>query len=304
MKTKRQHFIPRFYLRQFTNAKGKLQVYRRGADSYFSAAPEGVCAENYLYEVKHLGFAESGNPEPLHNYIENKLASEESYLAPLYDRLIGCCDRHDFATEEFNEGRLATCKIAANLMVRHPCLLEDDRLGARDLTKTFLADNELSEDEWRTLVSNFVGSDDIDVLSEAAIMQTLLLSEYPEVPSNRIYRAFANKKMMIIQAPVGISFITTSMPLVFVGIDEDAYDFRVAYMPLSSKYAAFFTVYERSASFVEASTEDVVRCNAAILTDNGFWDTAIAQTKESLKTAVREWRETIGVKQTDDGAPS
>jgi len=293
-KTKRQHFVPRFYLRHFTNTKGKLQAYRIDTDSYFVAAPEGVCAENYLYEVKRLGFDEvDGNPEFLHNYIESRLSDLESELAPQYNQLISCCERHDFESDAFDEGRLAACALATNLMVRHPRFLEDDRLDASKLTKTFLATNKLTEDVWRMVLKIAIGGDDPDALSEVAIMKALLFSEYPEVPSSRIYGAFTNKRITIVQAPVGMDFITTSMPFDFGGIDEDAYDFRVAYMPLSSKYAAFFTIYEHSSRFVEASMEEAVRCNTAILSHNSFWNTAMTGAKGSLEIAVRRWKELI-----------
>ncbi|MBP3866710.1 MAG: DUF4238 domain-containing protein [Eggerthellaceae bacterium] len=290
MTTKKQHFVPRFYLRHFTNTDGKLQVYRQGADAYFPTAPENICAENYLYEVRRLGFGEQdGNPERLHNYIENQLAGSESRLAQLYEQLIHCCEKHDFETDEYHEGRLTACVLAANLIVRHPHFLESDRLGASELTKTFLATNAITDREQWMLEQIGIG-DDLDMVSEIAIMQTLLLSGHPDVPFNRIYNAFADKRMTVIQAPVGMGFITTSMPLVLIGIDEDAYDFQVAYMPLSSKHAALFSTDEHVVEFGRASLDEVIQFNVALLT-NGFWDMAMSHAKGALEIPVRRWKE-------------
>ena len=287
--TKRQHYVPRFYLRYFTNPDGKLNVYRRDADAFFLSAPEGVCSENYLYEVRHLGFGEeNSSPEFLRNYIENQMAGAESRLAPLYEQLIACCDNHEFRAETFHEGRLAACILAANLIVRHPRLLEGDRMGASELTKTFLAANKLTDQELWMLEQIGIG-DDLDIVSEIAIMQTLLFSGHPDVPFTRIFNAFADKKATILQAPVGMSFITTSMPLDLIGIDEDAYNFRIAYMPLSSKYAVLFSSDDHAALFNKASFEETAQFNAALLA-NSFWDTAMAQAKGSLEIAVRRYK--------------
>ena len=50
-----QHYVPRFYLRSFTDDSGYLSVVRRDADGLkpvFRTRPENVCAENYPYEVR------------------------------------------------------------------------------------------------------------------------------------------------------------------------------------------------------------------------------------------------------------
>ena len=66
---KNQHYVPRFYLRSFTDESGHLGVVRRdagGLKPVFRTKPENVCAENYLYEVRRRqtlgedGFVEKG----------------------------------------------------------------------------------------------------------------------------------------------------------------------------------------------------------------------------------------------------
>lgn len=52
---KNQHYVPRFYLKSFTDDAGCLSAIRRDAGGLkpaFRSKPENVCAENYLYEVK------------------------------------------------------------------------------------------------------------------------------------------------------------------------------------------------------------------------------------------------------------
>ena len=52
---KNQHYVPRFYLRSFTDELGYLSVASRdagGLKPVNRTKPEIVCAENYLYEVR------------------------------------------------------------------------------------------------------------------------------------------------------------------------------------------------------------------------------------------------------------
>lgn len=290
MTTKKQHYVPRFYLRHFTNADGKLHAYRRDTDSVFSTRPEGVCAENYLYEVGIENNATIEEcPEFLRNCIEGQLADVESRLAPFYERLIELCEGKDFAGRDFANGRLAACYLASNLIVRHPFMLAMNRKDSSELTKTFLAEHTLADDE-RIALEKAGLENRLDEVSEVAIMQTLLFSGYPNVPFNRIYNAFADKRMAIFEAPVGMAFITTSLPLCFEGVNEDAYDFEVAYMPLSSKYSAVFTTDESVMQYSKVNIECVAQNNFALLAQTGLWDTAMAHTRGALEAAVLHWK--------------
>lgn len=52
---KNQHYIPRFYLKNFAASDSMLSVIRiengkRG--SVFRCKPDGICSEKYLHEVK------------------------------------------------------------------------------------------------------------------------------------------------------------------------------------------------------------------------------------------------------------
>ena len=91
---KSQHYVPRFYLRSFTNGSGYLNVVRRdagGLKPVFRTKPENVCVENYLYEVRRRealfedGFVEKG-------VIEDTLGKIENDLAPAYRSLLSYLD--------------------------------------------------------------------------------------------------------------------------------------------------------------------------------------------------------------------
>jgi hypothetical protein len=49
---RKHHYVPVFYQKQFTNAKGLLWVYDRRPQTYKELAPESVCFEKDLYALK------------------------------------------------------------------------------------------------------------------------------------------------------------------------------------------------------------------------------------------------------------
>lgn len=285
---KKQHFVPRFYLRHFTNTDGKLHAFNRETKELFLAAPENVCAQNNLYEVrmKKAG-SDGGGPSALANTIEVQLSGLEGRLAPLYEQLLSCCSSRVFKGEEYERGRHAACMLAANLIVRHPALLAADRAKNEEFAEEFLTEDKLSDQE-QQILEQLGLKKDATAVAEIAIMQTLLLSGNSATPFFRIFDAFADKAMTIFEAPVGAWFITTSMPLGFEGIEEDAYDFETAYLPLSSKYAAFFTSRGGGIPFREATLKEVTQCNSALVADSAIWKTALSCAKGPLELAIRD----------------
>ena len=52
---KNQHYIPRFYLKNFAASDSMLSVIRienGKPGSVFRCKPDGICSEKYLHEVK------------------------------------------------------------------------------------------------------------------------------------------------------------------------------------------------------------------------------------------------------------
>ena len=283
--------MPRFYLRHFTDKCGQLCVYRRSNNSFFRTSPENVCMENNLYEVGDGDTASTGKKAGfLANYIENQLSEAEGRLAPYIEQLLDCCQNHDFSGDAFHEGRLSACILAANLIVRHPHMLNNERSGTSELTNAFLSKHKLTEHE-RWMLDQIGVGDNFDEVSELSIMQTLMFSDNPNVPFNRIYNAFADKDMTILEAPVGMAFITSCLPLYFVDINEEAYDFDIAYMPLSSNYAALFSTNMVAPRYGRLSIDEVVSFNAELLACNDLWESAMAHANGTLKAAVQQWRE-------------
>ena len=150
---KNQHYVPRFYLRSFTDDPGYLSVVRRdagGLTRVFLSKPEYVCAENYLYEVRRrasggeVGFIEKG-------VIEDALGKIENELAPNYRSLLSYLDSGKLPKgEECVELISRLAFLLAFFIVRNPKWLNEVRgnAGARStelLSSGFFSDEDISQ---------------------------------------------------------------------------------------------------------------------------------------------------------------
>lgn len=78
-KVKNQHFVPRFYLKNFTDSNDKIFVYDKTTYKVFQTAVENVACENYFYDSVRL---ETEFKEK--QYLEKFYSSIESEFAPFY----------------------------------------------------------------------------------------------------------------------------------------------------------------------------------------------------------------------------
>lgn len=89
--TKRQHYLPQFYLDNFTNNNGKLWIYDRLNENIFSSSSRDIACEKYLYETRW----ENANPDlgdfVLPNQIEKKFAEQEGRYSKLLKRIVSTC---------------------------------------------------------------------------------------------------------------------------------------------------------------------------------------------------------------------
>lgn len=284
--TKKQHFVPQFYLCHFAGPGDVLHAYNRKADKFYDTNPGDACEKNYLYEVrKEISSAGSSDPFFLKNDIEHQLSVVEGNLSELYKQLVRCCENGVYSGKEFLDGRLAACFLAAHLLVRHPEYLSRERARASEISSIFLSTNQLTRFDHQILELIGLG-DNIDPLSEMAIMKTHLFSDDPSTPFNRLYNAFCDKRMTLFEAPALMRFVTTSYPFEFTNPDPDNYDFEAAYMPLSSKYAALFSVHTDTPQLRKLNEEGVKQINRRILSHNWTWDVVLSGAQYSLEAAV------------------
>jgi hypothetical protein len=80
---KLHHYVPRIYLRNFTNADGRLWVYDKQSGASFAVSPDKIAAEHGFNSVPKL-FEEAGDPLQ----VETAFAVMESDAAPVLARIL------------------------------------------------------------------------------------------------------------------------------------------------------------------------------------------------------------------------
>lgn len=290
--TRKQHWVPRFYLRHFADSSGQLHAYSRQKGSFFRTNCENLCSMRDLYEVEHAdATGDATDRFYAQNLIEVKLSENESQISVCYSGLLQCCKDAILEGDAFRQGRQAVCKLASNLIVRHPATMLANRNRAREDSSNLLEDVVLTEEE-KALLDWSGWNDDHEALAELSVSATLLFSEDSSVPANRISEAFLEKRFCILEAPIGSGFVTTSMPMFIIGPEDDSYDFDFAYMPLSSKYAALFTTDSSLESFYRLNVPHIELMNRLLLLNCRHWDVALSRKSDPLKHAVCDWVKT------------
>lgn len=104
----RQHYVPQFYLRNFTNSKGKLSVYDSSRDNNYITSPAKECHEEYFYDLDTDIFKMlSDSKENYEELVDDKIRilNEEvsaillNFLAKIRD----CKENFQFPIEDRNK---------------------------------------------------------------------------------------------------------------------------------------------------------------------------------------------------------
>lgn len=290
--TRKQHWVPQFYLRHFADSSERLYAYSKSSGDFYRTKTENVCSKRDLYEVKHSDIkADSDDRYYAQNFIEARLSEDESRISVPYTQLLRCCRDATLEGDTFRRGRQAVCELASNLIVRHPVAMQGDRRKAREESSLLQVNGILTEED-RALLDYSGWNGDHKALAELSVTATLLFSEDGSVPANRIYKAFLEKQFCVLEAPIGSGFITTSMPMFIIGPEDDSYVFDFAYMPLSNKYAALFTTDSSLESFYRLNVPHIELMNRLLLLNCRHWDVAVSKENDPLKHAVCDWVKT------------
>lgn len=289
---KNQHYVPRFYLRSFTDESGYLNVVRRdagGLKRVFRTKPENVCAENYLYEVKRRvsngddGFIEKG-------VIEDKLGKIENKLAPAYQSLLNCLDRGELPKSK--DGVDLVIELVVFLIARNPKWLNEVRGAACSRTNELEATGRYSNGD--VVCADLTGFDDeLKPAVEFIYLDTALFDRYKGTPIYSLIDLFRDMNCSFRVAPEGSEFVTASLPACAVWTNEHDANPYVIYFPLSSRYSALFyrrRANDRSANIVYEINAKVDYLNRMLMNANFSWDFLIASSPSCLEGLVGDYR--------------
>ncbi len=292
---KNQHYVPRFYLRSFTDDSGYLSVVRRdagGLKPVFRTKPENVCAENYLYEVKRRvsngddGFIEKG-------VIEDALGKIENNLASAYRTLLSCLDSGKLPKGEECVALISRLAfLLASLIARSPKWLSRVRgnAGAHSvelLSNAFFSDKDISQMDLAGYGNEF------EAIVELACLDTALFRFDKGAPMYDLLVLLLDMDCLFYIAPEGSEFITSSLPVHAEWKDESDESPCGIYFPLSPRHAVVFRQRleeDRYVSITRMAAIEVDSFNRILMNGDGLWEFLIAKDRLYLERLIGQYQ--------------
>lgn len=292
---KNQHYVPRFYLRSFTDESGYLSVVRRDAGGLkpaFRTKPENVCADKYLYEVKRRvsqgdnGFIEKG-------VIEDALGKIENNLAPAYRSLLSCLDSGKLPKGEECVALISRLAfLLASLIARNPKWLSKVRgnAGAHSvelLSSAFFSDKDISQMDLAGYRNEF------EAIVELACLDTALFRFDNGAPMYDLLVLLLDMDSLFYIAPEGSEFITSSLPVHAEWKDESDENPCGVYFPLSPRHAVVFRQRqegERYVSITRMAAIEVDSFNRVLMNGDRLWEFLIAKDRLYLERLIGQYQ--------------
>lgn len=119
--TKRQHYVPQFYLKLFADQDSFLYCYNKKNKKKFKARAKDVCCEDHYYEVSAPNSEIYRSKFLLENDIEKRLQFDESEYKPVLIDIIHKCEKYadksiSVCTEQ---ERRTIISMVANFIIRN-----------------------------------------------------------------------------------------------------------------------------------------------------------------------------------------
>lgn len=235
--TKKQHYIPQFYLRNFVDNSQMLWVYNRGKDNFFHVPPKDICKKDCLYET----LWEDADPKlgkyVLPNQIEKSFAKNENEFNKILKEIISICKNPQKKNTTIcnKENRKILSRFVVNMFLRNPYSLNQINCFPEEVMK-----NKEIQSINESL--QFLGVGSTKSLIKAAIKNVCLNEEYkvgiPELLLNELlnfnYSFFVSKEE---------EFVTSSFPVIFkiYGSEDGITPSKYSYLPLHPNVALFYS---------------------------------------------------------------
>lgn len=212
--TKKQHYVPRFYLQNFTSNDNKLWVFDREKGSYYQSSPKDICFEKFLYETPW----ENANPllgkYVLGNQIEKYFAEKEGEYSLLLKQIVNICrnPKNKNALICKHEEKEMLASFVTNIFVRNPWSLKQLE---SNLPLEGLKENE--EIQAIEQIIQIMGLGDIDSLVRAVDKKVWLTEEFD---GSRLTPRISKMSYVFLVSQKE-SFITSSFPTIYKLCDTE-----------------------------------------------------------------------------------
>ena len=237
--TRKQHFVPQFYLRQFIDTDNFLHCYRKTNGKRFPAHTDDICFREYGYEVN----ASFGNSKfLLPNEIEKMFRSLENEYNQVLKSILQKCilnpNGHSLICTPHEKEVLAS--MVSNFLVRNFLAVEEHI--DNEITQDLLLNNEEVRDIDHLLREMRLG--DAKPLLELAQKKSFL-DPSQDGTAKFISNALLGMNVSFFVAD-SINFITSDCP---VGYDCNSEELFMARMPLSTRVMVVYTQSKTSRFF-------------------------------------------------------
>ena len=266
-----QHYVSRFYLKRFTNAKGEIEAYNL-LDKRMEKAkgPKGICAEYFFYAL------ETGKEDEVSQVVESAFKILENYISNDLDKIVAM----SLASEKFSDDKKQVLSLLISMLhFRGPqirnftkglyesmVINSVDRLIERKGTIEAL--REITSLSGISLPE--MGDDELEKLSEQIL--SIKVNNKPHLELFEDIPIFANffqaQNWKIYISRSGAKFITSDQPVVLVNPKNWPPAFGV---PLLAK-SCFFAL----------TPEILITTNYSLSEENGKTETEVIASEDQI----------------------
>ena len=262
---KREHFVPQFYLKSFTDNNGLLHVFDRKEDTYFTCKPENICLERNLYETEWENANEKLGKFVLQNSIEDNFAVAEERYSNILKKLLSVCikDQNPNAIITVTSERKVLISFIVNLYLRNPWTMKE--LDVDGIS------NDINENEEIEIIRKLLdqtGFGGTDSLIKVAKKEVYLTEKYEGGMAFRLCKCIEDINVLFFFSEED-AFTTCSFPAQ-IGEDPTSIgeNHMCAFLPLSPHVAVLFGNYKdmtnKKNRMVKIETKDAMLLNKEV----------------------------------------
>ena len=247
--TTRQHFVPRFYLSNFTNRDGFVYVWDKCKQKLFKTTVDNICYEKDLYDIRWQNADPRLGKYVLDNKIENEFADKEGVAASVIKKVV----QKSFDVNNIfldNDERRALIEFIALLYLRNP----DTIKRIINFINTHNSHGEMVEtiDSFNQVFSE-LGLGEATSLIDYSKMLAIFSSEIAGSPFNKELEKM-QKMTVVFWRAVNDLFVAGSFPLIINA--EKNYNFVRIVLPISPNVACVL-FDKRLTHFVEGDVFNI-----------------------------------------------
>ena len=275
---KKQHYVPQYYLRRFSDDCDSLWVYNRKTGKTYKSRSEDVCERNYHYEMEARCQRSWHGRHLLPGKIEKKLSQIEGEQSALLRKI----DIQIDAGRVHEKERRALSWLVGHLIARHPAMLANYEPGY----DAMYSDPEV---RWGCEVLAQAGmADEIEVLAHGANQMVLALWRCKGSPTYFAKSDLERLRCHFIRPQGEARFITSSLPPHFNTTlwKDGKYHIDDLTLPLSSTLAVVYSgAGPTKCDVLEVPDSTVVRLNSGYFVSEPACEQVVSGRREDLDQA-------------------